>query len=529
MRIVTNEEMQKIDRWAQRELGIPSAVLMENAGRGCVEVLAQYRRLRDQRVLVVCGPGNNGGDGLVIARHAQNRGCAVQALLTVSARALAGDALVNYQIARRSGFDLHTNAGPAELARAIQTFHPTCIVDALFGTGFHGVPALRYARMFEMINESDALVLAVDVPSGINGDTGQFKRACVVADVTAIMGLPKRGHWLYPGRELCGHLHLVDIGIPMDLLVDGFPQVPSYEFIGHLLPRRAPAGHKGTFGTVVTVAGAKGYSGAVVLSIRAALKTGAGYVRAAVPASIAEIVENRALEAVKLVLPETASGTIARRSASILAPVLKHCSSVILGPGLTTNEETALFLADILPLVSSPAVIDADALNIMARRPSLFRRLKVPFVITPHPGEFSRLTGHSPADVNNRRIDLSADHARRIGGVVVLKGAPTVVASPSGATYVNPTGNSGLATAGSGDVLAGMIGGLIAQGADVLSAAASAVFLHGLCADLALEKSNEYSLTAGDLLAYIPAAINRVKRFAAVSGVDFRKIRRHSS
>ncbi len=529
MRIVTNEEMKKIDRWAQRDLGIPSAVLMENAGRGCVDLLSQYRSLRDLRVLVVCGPGNNGGDGLVIARHARNRGCTVQVLLTIPARALAGDALVNYQIARRSSFDLQTNAGPAELARVIRTFRPACIVDALFGTGFHGAPALRYARLFEMINESDALVLAVDIPSGINGDTGQFERTCVVADVTAIMGLPKRGHWLYPGHELCGHLHLVDIGIPMDLIADGFPQVPSYEFIGHLLPRRTPAGHKGTFGTVVTVAGARGYSGAAVLSVRAAFKTGAGYVRAAVPASISEIIENRALEAVKIVLPETASGTIARRSVAILAPLLKNCSSVILGPGLTTNEETALFLAEILPLISSPAVIDADALNIIAQRPSLFHRLKVPFVITPHPGEFSRLTGYTPADANNQRIDLTADYARSLGGVVVLKGAPTIVASPSGRIYVNPTGNSGLATAGSGDVLVGMIGGLMAQGVDVFSAAVSAVFLHGLSADLAMEKSNEYSLTAGDLLTYIPMAINRVKRLAAVSRVNFRKIRRHFS
>jgi len=512
MRIVTNQEMKRIDAWAQRTVGIPSAVLMENAGRGCADILSRYRSLPGQRVLIICGPGNNGGDGLVIARHLKNRGSTIRVLLTEGARGLTGDGLINYRIARRSGINIIANADARAISRALRSFRPSCIIDAIFGTGFRGAVSPRYKRIFDQINDADAFVLSVDIPSGLNGDTGRCEGTCVTADATAAMCLTKRGHWLYPGRDLCGDLHVVDIGLPMDMVQDGFPQVPSEELVSWLLPCRPSDGHKGTFGSVLIIAGARGYSGAAVLAARAAFKAGAGYVHLAVPRSIANIVERRALEAVKVFLPETAAGSIAAGAVTVLQPLLKRSDAVVIGPGLTTNEETAHFLADVLPLVKTPLVIDADGLTIMARRRSLFKRIRVPYIITPHPGEFSRLIRQSPALINCRRIDIAASYARRIGGVVVLKGAPTVVASPEGDIYVNPTGNSGLATAGSGDVLVGMIAGLLAQRASTLAAAVDGVFLHGLSADLAVTASNEYSLTAGDLLGYIPAAINRVRQ-----------------
>ena len=512
MRIVTSAEMKRIDAWAQRTIGIPSTVLMENAGRGCADILSRYRCLPDERVLIICGPGNNGGDGFVIARHLENRGSCVRALVTVDPRALTGDGLLNYRIARRAGIDIIANADALILSRQIRSFRPTCIIDAIFGTGFHGAPSSRYQQIFDRINGADAFVLSVDIPSGLNGDTGQCEGSCVTADVTAAMCLTKRGHWLYPGRDLSGDLHVVDIGLPKDKVQEGFPRVTGDELVRLLLPSRPSDGHKGTFGSALVVAGARGYSGAAVLTARASFRVGAGYVYLAVPRSIANIVERRALEAVKVSLPETAAGSISRPAIKILSPFLKRSNAVVIGPGLTTSEETARFLADVLPLIKVPLVIDADGLNIMARRPSLFKRIQVPFIITPHPGELSRLIRRPPAEINRRRIDIAAAYSRRIGGVVVLKGAPTVVASPHGEIYVNPTGNSGLATAGSGDVLVGMIAGFLAQRASTLDAAVSGVYLHGLSADLAMAASNEYSLTAGDLIGYIPSAINQVRR-----------------
>lgn len=512
MRIVTNGEMKRIDRWAQRTIGIPGAVLMENAGRGCADVLARYRRLRGARVLIVCGPGNNGGDGLVVARFLRNRGSYVRVLLTAGSRDLTGDALLNYRIARRAGIDIAPHADHLAVARSIRSFRPTCIIDAVFGTGFRGAPSIRYRRIFERINAADAFILSVDIPSGLDGDTGRCEGVCVTADATAVMALPKRGHWLYPGRDHCGDLHIVDIGLPLDSVQDGFPRLTDRDLVSRLLPRRPAGGHKGTFGTVIVIAGARGYSGAAVLAARSAFKTGAGYVRLAAPRSIADIVERRVIEAVKVCLPETSAGTIARSAVASLYPFLNRSEAAVLGPGLTTHGETALFIADLLPLIRSPLVIDADGLNIMARQRSLFERIRTPFIVTPHPGEFARLTRRPAAEINRRRIDAAARYARRIGGIVVLKGAPTVIASPRGDVYVNPTGNSGLATAGSGDVLVGMIAGLLAQGSAPLDAAVSGVFLHGLSADLALTTSNEYSLTAGDLIGHIPAAIRQVQR-----------------
>lgn len=512
MRIVTNEEMRKLDARVQRVFHIPGSILMENAGRGAVEVLAGYYELRGLKVLVACGTGNNGGDGFVIARHLKNRGSVVRVFLLGRKSDLKGDARQNMVAADKAGIEIVASLRPDRFRARLKAFRPDCIVDAIFGTGFRGEPNRVFARVFEAINDNEAFILAVDIPSGVNGDTGNFLKSCVIADATAVMGLPKRGHFLYPGRKLSGDLHLVDIGVPERSIEKGYPSLISYELVERLLPPRPPDGNKGSFGRVLMVAGARGYSGAAVLAARAALRTGAGLVYLAAPRGIMNILERKVLEAVKVPLPETDRETIDHSSGSVLLPMLRQSDILIIGPGITTHPKTARFICEFLPRVRQPMIIDADALNILAQNPRVIGKIKAPFILTPHPGEFARLTGSSPREVNERRVEWAEKYSRRTGGVVVLKGAPTIVASPEGEVFVNPTGNSGLATAGSGDVLAGMIAGFLAQTRAPLEAAVCGVFLHGLAADQHVKRSNEYSLIAGDLIAEIPKAINYILR-----------------
>jgi NAD(P)H-hydrate epimerase len=508
MRVVTNAEMKKIDRWAMKELGIPSSVLMENAGRGCVDVLETYFELPGVRVLVVCGKGNNGGDGLVVARHLQNRGAEVKIALLGSSKELKGDALLNYRLAKTGKVDITEIPRTAQLDRLCTAFHPDVIVDAVFGTGFTGKPQGLYHGVIELINRADAFVLSIDIPSGVNGDNGRFEKTCIIADATATMCLPKRGTYLYPGRAFSGDLYTIDIGIPYATIDQGFPRVIEHDDVAQVMPYRPPDGNKGTFGNVLIVAGARGFSGAAAMAAQATLKTGAGLVRLAAPRGIMDALESKLLEVVKVPLEQTSEETISYEAIPAVLPMLKNSQTIIVGPGMTTNPGTAEFLHAMLPKINAPLIIDADAINIIAQDMSILKKIKAPFIMTPHPGELARLAKMTPKTINENRIDLAADYAREFNCIMVLKGAPTIVATAEGDIYINPTGNSGLASAGSGDVLVGMIAGLLAQHVSLIDGAMAGVFLHGIAADLALEGTNEYSLMAGDLLQYIHRALN---------------------
>ncbi|MGQ9534630.1 MAG: NAD(P)H-hydrate dehydratase [bacterium] len=510
MLLVNNKEMQQIDQWAQDSLGIAGAVLMENAGRGSVEVLKRYFDLKGIDILIVCGKGNNGGDGFVIARHLENNGSNVKVILLGKAEDLRGDALVNYRILKKTKIVINEVNSITSLKRVFKQNKPVCIIDAIFGTGFKGTPEGIYLEAIKLINESDAFVLSIDIPSGINGDTGRFEKAAVIANATAVMCLPKRGNYLFPGRAFCGDIHIIDIGIPYALIERNYPRITQFDDVGRILPRRDPAGNKGTFGQVLIIAGARGFSGAGAMASIACLRTGAGLVRLAAPAGIMDSLESRLLEVVKVPLPQTPSETISAKAIDTVLALLEKTDVVVLGPGITTEHETAKFVMKFLDYIKVPLVLDADALNILSQNVKKFEQIKTDFILTPHPGELSRLTKLPSAKINEDRIEVARKYAQEFGGVMVLKGAPTIIASPDGKIYLNPTGNSGLATAGSGDVLVGIIGGLLAQGLNVFSASVAGVFLHGLCADLAVKESNEYSLIAGDLLDHIPQALNYI-------------------
>ncbi len=504
--------MQAIDQWATKKLGIPSPVLMENAGRGCVDVLEGYFELSNLNTLIICGIGNNGGDGFVIARHLRNRGAIVSVVLLGRSKILKGDAQINYRICRRAGIKVIEIKTSLALKNILGRLRPNLIVDAVFGTGFKGAISNFHAKVFEYINDSDAFIFSIDIPSGVIGDTGHFDRSCVIADATAIMCLPKRGNMLYPGREFCGDLHVIDIGIPYDLIDHGYPQLIEFENIERLLPFRPPDGNKGTFGQVLVIAGALGYAGAAALASQSALRSGAGLVRLAAPLSVVKSVEANTTEIVKVPLNETKNGTISSSAVNQLAAVLSKSDVVVIGPGLTTDPQTSHFVKKILTMVKKPLIIDADALNIIAEDISILKRIKTPCLITPHPGEFGRLTGHKPALINDQRIDIASEFARKHRIGVVLKGAPTVIADPGGGIYVNPTGNSGLASAGSGDVLVGMIAAFIAQQVAIVDAAQLGTFMHGLTADLIARDANEYSIIASDLLNNIGRAFDFLLR-----------------
>lgn len=512
MRIVTKDEMKKIDKWSIKTLGIPGTVLMENAGRGCVNVLEDYFNLENLKVFVICGTGNNGGDGFVIGRHLQNRSSYVKIILAGKGSVLRGDALLNYKLAKKAKIDIYETTDVNRIKKAHDSFNPVVLVDALFGTGFKGAPKGIYPKLIELINNTDAFIFSVDIPSGINGDDGQFEDTCVVADATATMCLPKRGNYLYPGRDFCGDLYIIDIGVPYDLIDEGFPRIIEFDDIRRLLPFRPPGGNKGTFGNILIVAGARGFSGAAAMAATSALKVGAGLVRLAAPRGIINALESKLLEVVKISLPQTNEETISLKAVDTLLPHLEKTDVVVIGPGITTHPETAKFLFKFLPEISVPLVIDADAINIIAQNIKFFKKIRTPFILTPHPGELSRLTRITPQEINLRRIDLAPKLAEEFGSTLILKGAPTVIASPKGEIFINPTGNSGLASAGSGDVLVGMISGFLAQKLSPIEASVVGVFLHALCADLAMDENNVYSLTAGDLIEYIPESINYIIR-----------------
>ncbi len=508
MRIVTNQEMRSIDIWAQKKLGITGAVLMENAGRGCVDILEKIFPVRNLKVMIFCGPGNNGGDGFVIGRHIKNRGGTVKILLLGSERRLKGDALTNYRLACRGGLEVITVKDDKNILNLVRGFQPDVVIDAIFGTGFTGRPEGVYEKVINLINRLDTFVFSVDIPSGINGDTGEAEGCTIYADLTATMCLPKVGNLLYPGRACAGDLWLVDIGIPYSMIDSGPLSLLTPEEMHRLLPFRIPEGNKGTFGYVLIIAGARGYSGAACMAARAALKVGAGLVRLGVPKGIINPVEAQLIEVVKIPLPQTDQETISYKALDQVFKYAEDSDVAVIGPGITTNTETRRFLKELILNINIPFILDADGLNNIADHPKILKKIKVPKILTPHPGELSRMIKIPAQKINQERITIALKCAQDFNAVMVLKGAPTIIAEPSGQAYLNPTGNSGLATAGSGDVLVGMIGGFLAQGLSPVSASNLGVFLHGLSANSAMKNTNEYSLNANDLLKYLPQAIN---------------------
>ena len=510
MRVLNADQMREADRRTIEDLGVPSAVLMENAGRQVVAAMdAAFDRLADARVAVLAGRGNNGGDGFVIARVLSQAGVDVQAYLVGSAAEVRGDARVNLDILGRLGLDVVEirNAQDWELHGAA-VLQRDIVVDALFGTGLKTPLEGLAETMAQDLNASPVPVVAVDLPSGLSADDPSPIGPVVEASMTVTFGAPKLPLVLPAGEQFAGSLVVADIGIPASV-IDELPG-PRIE---HLQPRdirpfvkaRPRDAHKGHFGHALIAAGSRGRTGAAHLGAAAALRAGAGLVTVATPSSCLPIVASLGAEYMTIALDELADGTIARSAADV---VLGGSYDVVAtGPGLGTGQDQRAFVLALLERAAQPLVLDADALTVAASDLSSLRGTPDrPVVITPHPGEMARLTGQPVTDVQRRRLAVARDFATAHHVYVILKGYRTLVATPEGVVYINPTGNPGMATGGSGDVLTGMIAGWLAQGLGVTAACLLAVYLHGAAGDLAAAELGETSLVAGDLLAHLGAA-----------------------
>ncbi|MCL6477721.1 MAG: NAD(P)H-hydrate dehydratase [Peptococcaceae bacterium] len=509
MKAVTAQEMREIDRRAMADFKIPGVVLMENAGLRVVEaVVEKLSGARGRTVTIFAGKGNNGGDGLVAARHLFNMGADVKVLLLDSPDNISGDAAVNLEIWRRMGQKVFTITQKDDF-NAVRLFlvRTDIIVDAIYGTGFKGKVRELAGRVIEAVNDCGKPVIAVDVPSGVEADTGFVNGPCIRASLTVTFGLPKVGILLEPGASYAGDLRVVDISLPASLLDDERLKcnLIDMSLVKGWLPKRPVSSHKGDYGRVLVIGGSRGMAGAACLTAEAAARTGAGLITLAVPEGIYEPVASKLTEVMVMPVPQTGEGTLSREALSVIGGMLERADVLALGPGLSTNPETVEAVREIVSLSRIPTVLDADGLNAFMGHTDLFKKVKKPLVLTPHPGEMARLAGLSVNEVQLNRLDAARSWSSTWNAVLALKGARSIIALPDGTTYINPTGNPGMATGGSGDVLTGIIAGLVAQGMEAAKAAAAGVYLHGLAGDTAARDTGMMGLLAGDILRALPA------------------------
>ncbi len=508
--VVTAAQMAEIDTRAIAEVGLPGIVLMERAGQKVVEVaVARFGSLSQKRVVIFCGKGNNGGDGYVIARVLARLNACVTVVLLASPAELKGDAKTNYAILKNLNVTIMQLPQWEKKSASLQY---DLVVDAVLGTGVKGPLKSKVRRAAEQIAAIKAPVLAVDLPTGMNADTGEIYQACVEADVTVTMGEIKRGLLFSPAREMAGRVYVADIGFPRSFRDSAGIQCfrLAGETVKQLLPQRSRNTFKNRCGNVLVVAGSVGLTGAAALTAEATLRSGCGMTTLGIPRSLNAILEQKLTEVMTLPLPETESQTLSFAAESLVVEKSGWADVVAIGPGLGVNDEVKQLLDAVLRKCRKPIVLDADGINCFAGRSTAFANAKCPLVLTPHPGEFARLTGENIQEVVRNPLACAAKAAREMKAVIVLKGAPTVVASPDGLSFVNSTGNPGMATAGAGDVLTGVIASFIAQGKSSLESALAGVYIHGLAGDLGAAEKGERGLIAGDLLSYLPAALKMV-------------------
>lgn len=499
MKVLTAAEMREVDR-RTIEMGIPGIVLMENAGLRVVEFLAErFAPLEAQRVVMLCGKGNNGGDGLVIARQIHTRvpHCRLTVVLFADPADLHGDARENYRMLRACGCPVHTEIPP-------EAYRATLVVDALLGTGISGPATGVIAQAISQINSHfpSAKVVAVDIPSGMSSDSGESGGKVARADYTVTFTAPKLGQVLPPNCDSIGELIVRPIGSPPELLVDVKLDLIEASMFSRVLAPRPPGGHKGTFGHALVVAGSRGKSGAAALCGLGALRAGAGLVTVASAESAIPLIAAHAPELMTDPLAETPHGSIALNAA--LAAAAEGKTVIAMGPGLGRQPEISILVTSFMESLEQPLVLDADALVDIGKVP-LTDRVRV---LTPHPGEMARLTGKTITEVQADRIGVARAFAAAHGVTLVLKGQRTIIAFPDGRVWINPTGTPAMGTGGTGDVLTGMIAGFLAQfPPHPDEAVAAAVYLHGLAGQIGARSLGERSLIASDLLHYLPAAM----------------------
>ena len=505
MKIATRSIIREIDKKSIEKYGIPGLVLMENAGRATADViLAEYPYT--QEAAVFAGGGNNGGDGFVVARQLISEGIQVITYVAADPRKYTGDALTNYRTLKTLGGEIVELGGSLRRYKAADI-----IVDALLGTGLEREVTGFYKKVIGFINSQSAPVISVDLPSGLDADTGHPLGASVEADITVTYALPKIGTSVYPGVDYAGDVYLANITTP-DALEENIPYelLTAYDVLDFLPPRKADT-HKGTYGHLLILAGSPGKSGAGALASLGALRVGTGLVTVGVPSGLNPVMEQKTTEVMTEPLPETDLGTFGSLSVKrALEIAADRKTALAIGPGISTADDAAEFLFEIVKSADIPIVLDADALTLIGQNPSVLKKAKVPLILTPHPGEMARLSGLTTAQVQSDRIDVASEFSKHYGVYLILKGARSVISTPAGEISVNTTGNPGMASGGTGDVLTGVVGGLLAQGLQPADACKLGAFAHGAAGDLVADEIGEAGLTAGDLADTLPEALSAI-------------------
>jgi len=514
MRLLKAKEMQEVDRHAIEVVGIPGIVLMENAARGVCEVI--YRFVDGFRAVVVCGKGNNGGDGLAVARNLYNLGYDVEVFLTAPVSELKGDARKNAEVLSTLPVPIHVIDSKEKLFELYAFIKESdFVVDALFGTGLSKPLEGIYAEIVEVINSSNKSVVSVDIPSGLLADSGEVIGPSVKAAYTVTFAYPKVAHVFPPACHRVGELFIVDISIPEDsaLLVAPERYLLTAEQVLFTYPIRDIMDHKYTFGHLAVVGGSKGKTGAPSMAAEAALRSGVGLTTLLTPESLNPVFEVKLTEAMTLPVKDDGEGFFGINSLDEHLSSLKggKFTALLLGPGLGSNPETYEFARGLFKECQLPMVVDADGINALAENRELLKLKEEPVILTPHVGEFCRISGLSKEEVLKSLPDVAGEFASHFGVYLVLKSGRTVVATPSGKLFVNVIGNPGMATGGTGDVLAGIIGGLLAMGIEAEDAAKFGVYLHSLAGDIASEALSQEALVATDLIRFLPQAIKRIK------------------
>lgn len=513
MKLALAEEMRRLDLAATENCRIPGLVLMENAGRGTVDaMITHFGELVGRVVAIVAGPGNNGGDGLVVARHLFQRGATPLVFLLVAPEQLKGDAAANLAMVRSLDIPIVQIDNPAKLPSLHQGLAGCeLIVDAIFGTGLTRELTGHYAEAVAAINGAARPVVSVDIPTGLASDSGRSMGDCVKAALTATYGLAKPGHFLDAGPEATGTLKIIDISLPAMIVKAAhlLTELLDTNTVQPWVVTRPAASHKGTFGHLLVVAGSRGKTGAALLCGRGALRSGVGLVSLAAPLALCDILSTALPEAMTITLPDSPADHAALADLSTILAHVPGKDAVVLGPGLGRAENTGRLVAELYRRIELPMVVDADGLNLLADQGCDLRVAAGPRILTPHPGEMARLTGLSTGRIQADRLESARAFASTNQVWLVLKGAATIVASPEGQLAVNSSGNQLLAVGGSGDVLAGLIGSLLAQGTNPWQAAALGVFVHGRAADLVRdEKGWTLGLLASELADRLPEVFN---------------------
>jgi len=504
MKVSRVEEMRRMDRHATESLRIPAEILMENAGQGAAAVLAGERGLKGKRYVILCGMGNNGGDGFVVARKILSNGGIPKVYILGDPGRFQGAAKANLDMLALLPVEvqrLETVAGdPGRVVR-----HADGVIDAIFGTGLDREVGGLHREVIEAVNRGGKWVLSLDIPSGVNGDTGEIMGVAIQADCTVTFGLPKLGNILYPGHEKCGKLYVTHISFPPGMYNHERLKIQTNDYLS--LPVRDRDVHKGSMGDVLFVAGAANYLGAPYFSAMSFLKAGGGYARLAAPASVVPIIAGQGKEIVFVPLRETKSGAVREDNYDDLMELSAKVDMVVIGPGLSLDPQTQDLVRKLVADLAKPVLIDGDGITAVAGDPALIQGRSFPTVMTPHAGEMAKITGQRLAEIRRRRIDVLQAACASWGAFIVLKGAHSLIGCPDGQVFINMTGNPGMATAGSGDVLTGAIAAMSGMGMPWPEAIRKGVYIHGLAGDLAACQEGEDGITAQDILEHLPLAL----------------------